>query len=55
MADLGANVVSVNYDSTDLDMNITDCYLRIAVETRDFDHIAAIKKALLDAGFEVCD
>lgn len=55
VADLGANVVSVNYDSTDLDMNITDCYLRIAVETRDFDHIAAIKKALLDAGFEVCD
>ena len=55
VADLGANVVSVNYDSTDLDMNITDCYLRIAVETRDFDHIAAIIKALLDAGFEVCD
>lgn len=55
VADLGANVVSVNYDSTDLDMNITDCYLRIAVETRDFDHIVAIKKALLDAGFEVCD
>ena len=28
----GANVTSVNYDSTDLDMNITDCYLRIGVE-----------------------
>lgn len=55
VADMGANVVSVNYDSTDLDMNITDCYLRIAVETRDFDHITAIKKALLNAGFEVCD
>lgn len=51
----GANVTSVNYDSTDLDMNITDCYLRIGVETRDYAHIVAIKAALKDAGFEVCD
>lgn len=55
IANLGANVVSVNYDSTDLDMNITDCYLKLAIETRDFEHIVAIKKALIDAGFEVCD
>ncbi len=34
IAETGANVTSVSYDSTDLDMNITDCYLRIAVETR---------------------
>lgn len=51
----GANVTSVNYDSTDLDMNITDCYLKICVETRDYAHVVAIKKALKDAGFEVCD
>lgn len=55
IAQLGANVVSVNYDSTDLDMNITDCYLKIGVETRDYAHIAQVKKALKDAGFEVCD
>lgn len=55
IAGLGANVVSVNYDSTDLDMNITDCYLRIGVETRDYPHIVEIKQALKDAGFEVCD
>lgn len=55
IAQLGANVVSVNYDSTDLDMNITDCYLRIGVETRDFQHIVQIKHALKNAGFEVCD
>jgi len=55
IADLGANVVSVNYDSTDLDMNITDCYLKIGVETRDYEHIVQIKKALKAAGFEVCD
>lgn len=55
IAQLGANVVSVNYDSTDLDMNITDCYLNIGVETRDYQHIAQVKQALKDAGFEVCD
>ncbi|MGN0521279.1 MAG: threonine ammonia-lyase [Eubacterium sp.] len=55
IAGLGANVVSVNYDSTDLDMNITDCYLKIGVETRDYEHIVQIKKALREAGFEVCD
>lgn len=55
IAQLGANVVSVNYDSSDLDMNITDCYLKIGVETRDYTHIAQVKKALKDAGFEVCD
>ncbi|MCD7872637.1 MAG: threonine ammonia-lyase [Clostridiales bacterium] len=55
IAQTGANVTSVNYDSTDLDMNIKDCYLRISVETRDFEHIASIKEALKKAGFEVCD
>lgn len=55
VAEQGANVVSVNYDSTDLDMNITDCYLKLGVETRNFEHIAAVKKALTDAGFKVCE
>ena len=55
IAETGANVTSVNYDSTDLDMNITDCYLKIGVETRDYAHIVAIKQALKSAGFEVCD
>ncbi|MGN0468141.1 MAG: threonine ammonia-lyase [Acutalibacteraceae bacterium] len=53
IADMGGNVTSVNYDSTDLDMNITDCYLRIGMETRDYAHIAAIKKALRDNGFDI--
>ena len=55
IADEGANVVSVNYDASDLDMNITDCYLRIGVETRNFEHIASVKRALCEAGFQVCE
>ena len=34
IAEQGANVVSVNYDSTDLDMNITDCFLKLGIEYR---------------------
>lgn len=55
IAQQGANVVSVNYDSSDLDMNITDCYLNIGIETRNYQHIVQIKQALTEAGFEVCD
>ena len=54
IAEQGANVVSVNYDSTDLDMNITDCFLKLEIETRDNAHIESIKQALTSAGFEVC-
>ncbi len=54
IAKTGANVTSINYDSTDLDMNITDCLLKIEVETRNIEHIKEIKKALEEAGFEVC-
>ena len=54
IAEHGANVVSVNYDSTDLDMNITDCFLKLGIETRDNAHIESIKQALTSAGFEVC-
>lgn len=55
ISELGANVVSINYDATDLDMNITDCYLRLSVETRDFEHIEALKDALRKGGFDVID
>ena len=36
-------------------MNITDCYLKIGIETRNYQHIVQIKNALKEAGFEVCD
>ena len=49
----GANVTSVNYNSSDIEMNITDCYLKIDIETRNNEHILEIKKALKAAGFEV--
>ena len=55
ISEQGANVVTIDYDFTDLNMNITDCFLRLSVETRDFEHIEAIKTALREGGFEVVD
>lgn len=55
IAEMGGNVVLVEYDHADLDLNITDCFLRVSVETRDHDHIEAIKAALVKGGFCVVE
>lgn len=51
IASLGGNVVSVHHDRASEGTDINACYLRIAMETRDFEHIAQIEKALSDAGY----
>jgi threonine dehydratase len=53
IAELGGNVTSVNYEKASEGSNITDCVLRINLETRDFDHIAAIHDALEKKGFKL--
>ncbi len=52
VASLGGNVVAVYHDRSGEDTDITSCTLRLTLETRDFDHIMAIRKALTDAGFK---
>ena len=51
VASCGANVVSVDYDRSDTNMAINDCYLRLGLETRDRDQINEIVKKLSEAGF----
>ncbi len=55
LADCGANVTDVDHNRTSNNKNITDCFLDIAMETRDHAHIAQIKKALTDNGFHVTE
>lgn len=55
IANMGGNVVSVAYDHAELDMNITDCFLSVAVETRDHQHVEDIKAELIQAGFCVIE
>ena len=53
IADLGGNVIAVHHERGNESSDINGCFLRILMETRNFDHIEAIKKALLGAGFKL--
>lgn len=53
LASLNANVVSVFYDKASEGSSITDCILRINVETRDAEHIAEVHAALAANGFSL--
>lgn len=53
IADLGGNVTSVHHERANEGSDVNGCYLRIVLETRNFEHIAEIKKALTDFGFKL--
>ena len=53
IADLGGNVTSVPHERANEGSDVNGCYLRIILETRNFEHIAQIKKALTDFGFKL--
>lgn len=55
LASLNANVVSVFYDKASEGSNITDCVLRINIETRDAEHIREVHQALAENGFSLLD
>jgi len=53
IAEQGGNVTAVFHEHTNEGSDINGCYLRVTLETRNFDHIEAIKKALTDAGIKI--
>lgn len=53
LADLKANVVAVNYEKASEGSRITDCVLRIGIETRNFAHLNEVREALNANGFKV--
>lgn len=53
LADMGGNVISIHHERASEDSDITDCLLRIVMETRNREHIQQIRKALTDAGFKI--
>ncbi|MBQ9375154.1 MAG: threonine ammonia-lyase [Ruminococcus sp.] len=53
LATLGGNVVSIHHERASEDSDITDCLLRIVLETRNYEHIKQIRKGLKDAGFKI--
>lgn len=52
IADLGGNVTGVHYEKGHTE-SVTGCFLRIEMETRDFEHVNEIKKSLRDEGFRI--
>lgn len=55
IADLGGNVTAVHHERADANANVNGCFLRIQLETRNFEHLEQIRTALKDAGFKVVD
>lgn len=53
IADNGANILSVIHERMGSSANINSCVIHIELETRNHEHIAQIKKALTDGGFEI--
>ncbi len=53
IADLGGNVTSVHHERANEGSDVNGCYLRIVLETRNFEHIREIREALVNFGFKL--
>ncbi len=52
-AALGANVISIHHERANEGSDVNGCYLRITLETRNYDHIQQIKQELTKNGFKI--
>ena len=52
IADCGGNVTGVHYEKGNTE-SVNGCFLRIEMETRDFEHVNLITKMLRDEGFKL--
>ena len=53
IAEQGGNVTEVHHEHTNPGSDVNGCYLRLTLETRNFEHIESIKRALTDAGIKL--
>ena len=53
IAACGGNLTSVIHERSNEGSDINDCYLRIQVETRNFEHIRQIRAKLTEHGFKL--
>ena len=53
IAEAGGNIISVSHERINTSAEINGCTIRIELETRDNDHIAAIREALSNKGYRV--
>jgi threonine dehydratase len=53
IAECGGNVTAVLHERTNEGTAVNGCYLKLQIETRNFDHIKQIKEKLKENGFKV--
>lgn len=53
IAEEGGNVTAVHHEHTNEGSDVNGCYLRVSLETRNFEHIERIKRALTDNGIKI--
>ncbi len=53
IAELGGNVTSVHHERANEGSDVNGCYLRINLETRNYEHMEEIRQALTDFGFKI--
>ena len=53
IADCGGNVTSVHHERAGDTESVNGCYLRIAMETRNYEHVEEITAALRKEGFKI--
>ena len=52
-ASLGANVISIHHERASESSDINGCFLRVVLETRNYEHIEQIKEALTAKGYSI--
>lgn len=55
IADMGGNVISIYHERANEGSDVNGCFLRITMETRDYNHIQQIRDALTKAGLKLVD
>lgn len=55
VADCGGNVTAVLHERTNEGTEVNGCYLKLSIETRNFEHIRLIRDSLKKGGFKVID
>ena len=53
IADCGGNVIGVHHERNSSTASINGCYLRITMETRNYEHVQEIMQALTAEGFHI--
>lgn len=53
VSNLGANVIAVHHERSNEGSDVNGCFLRIEIETKNFDHIQQIRNQLTSEGFKL--